>query len=122
MSDAIVNVDRDIPETMLAKARPGLFVRTFLDELQAKGQAVLVRLFTIATDEDVQPKVQLQAIDMILKISNAADVLAVAMGLKQQKGRPGEDSDAEAQQAREEWGNVVQMHENPPGSGEYEQA
>lgn len=108
-------------EDALAKNRPGLFMRTFLTELETRGDNVLKRLFDIATAETTEDKDALKAINMILSISNAEDVLAVALGLKKQRGRPGEDGEREAEEQSKAWADAIDLEETPPGSGKFEQ-
>jgi hypothetical protein len=116
---APIQVSREAARDTLARIRPGLFVRTFLQELESRGEGVLARLFKMATDESVPDAVALGAIDRILQLSNAKDIMAVALGLKQKRGRPGQD-DSEERQQQEEWAQAIDLTENPPGSGQFE--
>jgi hypothetical protein len=105
-------------EDALARARPALFMRTFLDDLESRGDEVIKRLFDIATDEATADKDALKAINMILSISNAEDVIAVAMGLKKKVGRPGHEGEAEAAEQTEAWADAIDLEETEPGKFE----
>ena len=112
---------RDQAKDLLARARPARFVATFIEQLESEGQAVIARLFKIATDEETPPAVALKAIDQIMRLSNTEGIMQVALGLKKTVGRPGsEKAEAEARQS-EEWADIVDLEESPPGSGHYEE-
>ena len=103
----------------LDRLRPALFMQTFLTQLAQRGDALLERLFRLATDPEVADNIALGAIDRILALTNAKDILAVALGLRRQRGRPGED-DAEERRLQQEWADAVSLEETPPGSGNFE--
>lgn len=114
-----VRVNPESAHYDLARVRPGLFVRTFLSELESRGEQVIARLFRLATDESVSDAVALGAIDKIIALSNAKEVMALALGIKKARGRPGQD-DSEERQQQEEWAGAIDLDEVPPGSGQFE--
>lgn len=106
---------RDKARDLLARARPAKFVAGFIEELTKNGDAVLKRLFDIATDDATPPAVALKAIDQITKMAKTEEIMQVALGLKKQVGRPGsEKADAEAKQA-EEWAEIVDLEQDEDG-------
>ena len=114
-----IAVPRDAAEDVLALMRPGLYIRSFLSQLEQNGDRVLARLFNIACYAEKDSDA-LKAIQTIQDMTNAKDILAVAMGLKQRRGRPGEDGEREAEAAQTDWANAIDLTENPEGSGNYE--
>ena len=118
---------REQARDLLAQSKPGRFVASMVGKLEESGEAMLARLFWIATDDSGQVRHDHQsaAIKMILTQVNSEKIMAVAMGLQRHVGRPGGDAEREAEEQAAEWAaivetDVVEMEENPEGSGNYQ--
>lgn len=64
-------IDRTSLEKRLVKIRPAAYMAKFGQMLKRHGADILERLYFIATNRDIDPNVQLRAIEMITKLSGA---------------------------------------------------
>lgn len=115
MARATITVSKKAAEDVLARLRPTTFLRDFIHGLTEQGEAVIARLFMIATSADVSPKDQLAAIKLIMEMSNGKDLLGVAMGLRNRRQGVNEE-DVEDAKFQDEWANILDLEEQDDGT------
>jgi hypothetical protein len=71
------HLQRSDVDDRLARINPGLFLTTLGERLKADGPDLLKRLFAIATDPDMSPRISLEAIRLISEMAGVSKVVGV---------------------------------------------